>query len=81
MSEDLRIQTKTYELLQWLLPKAQSFPRSYRTTLIQRMLDAALDAHECINAAVTLRDRKRQTKLQEADSSLTYLENVFTPGF
>jgi hypothetical protein len=71
--EDLRIQTRTYDLLQWLLPKVERFPRIYRTTLTQRLLDAALDLNEAIGAAIAEQGRGRAARLREADAALTHL--------
>ncbi len=39
----------------WLLPKAEHFPRSYRFTLTQRMMDAALDLQDSLTEAQTHR--------------------------
>jgi hypothetical protein len=46
MQEPLIILVRSSELLHWLLPKSERFPRIYRTTLTQRMMDAALDVTE-----------------------------------
>ena len=34
---------KAYDLLLWLLPKTEKFPRSYRQTLGHRIVDSALE--------------------------------------
>ena len=39
---DMIILTRTFDLLTWLLPKAEKFPRVYHHTVIQRMMNAAL---------------------------------------
>ena len=41
MSEELILFSRTLDLLDWLLPKAETFPKIYRTTVVQRLLDAA----------------------------------------
>jgi hypothetical protein len=48
MAQELVILTRTYDLLAWLLPKAESFPKLYRRTVVQRLLDAALDFQEAL---------------------------------
>ena len=32
MAQDMVIMTRTFELLNWLLPRSEAFPRSYRYT-------------------------------------------------
>ena len=48
MAREMIILTRTFDLLEWLLPKSERFPRSYRATVTQRMLDAALDFQEAL---------------------------------
>ncbi len=48
MAEDLIILTRTFDLLAWLLPKAGRFPKPYRLTVTQRLMDAALDLQEAL---------------------------------
>ncbi|MBV1878087.1 MAG: diversity-generating retroelement protein Avd [Pseudomonadales bacterium] len=80
MTEDLRIQTKLYQLMHWLLPKAERFPRLYRTTVTQRVMDAVLDLQENITAAVVHSGSVRQKHLKQADVALniirTYLRLI-----
>ncbi len=73
MVEDLRIQSKVYQLLQWLLPKSEKFPRFYRTTLTKRLMDAALVLHESIAAATSFTGSQRYKLLLQADSSLNII--------
>ena len=40
-SSDMVIFTRTYDLLQWLLPKAERFPKLYCSTVTQRLISAA----------------------------------------
>jgi hypothetical protein len=59
--------------MEWLLPKAEHFPKVYRHTLIQRMMDAALDFQEALFAAQSQRDAERQKHLRQADAALNRL--------
>lgn len=38
MAEDLVILTRVFDLLEWLVPKGESFPRAYRATVTARLL-------------------------------------------
>jgi len=65
--------TRTYDLLAWLLPHAEKFPRAYRQTVTQRLVDAALDFQEALTDAQTRRGAQRVTLLRGADGSLDHL--------
>ena len=73
MSDDMIIDGRLFDLLDWLLPKAERFPRVYRSTVTQRLMDAALDAHEAISDAHHIRCRPRLNRLRSADSALDRL--------
>jgi hypothetical protein len=73
MPEDLVLLTRLFDLLAWLLPKAERFPRPYRDTVTQRLMDAALDCQEAVFAAQSLRGTRRQAALAEADAALNRL--------
>lgn len=90
MSESFRqspIFSRTYDLLQWLLPQTSRWPRSYRFTLTQELARAALRFQERIlEAALTDETAKR---LEQADVELAKLRlylrmgydlKCFTPG-
>jgi hypothetical protein len=62
--------TRTYDLLAWLLPKAERFPRVYRRTVVQRLMDAALDFQEALFDAQIQGGSTRQRHLRTADSAL-----------
>ena len=62
--------TRTFELLDWLLPKVERFPRLYRHTVTQRLSDAALDFQEHLLAAQAQRHHQRLTFLRDADLAL-----------
>ncbi len=40
--------TRCYDLLAWLLPRAEKFPRAFRLTVTQRLIDAASDLQEAL---------------------------------
>lgn len=71
MSSEMIIFTRTYDLLNWLLPKAERFPKIYRSTVTQRLMDAALNLQEALLAAELYRDRIRLRQLKEADVQLS----------
>lgn len=70
MSEDMVVFTRVYDLLAWLLPKAESFPCLYRATLTQRMMDAALDLQDRLIEAQNRRGKPRRDALGLADDAL-----------
>jgi hypothetical protein len=70
MAGDMVLFVRTFDLLEWLLPKSESFPRAYRSTVTQRLMDAALDLQEALVAAEARPDRRRLSALHEADSAL-----------
>ena len=70
MSEAMVIYTRTFDLLEWLLPKSERFPRAYRSTVTQRLMDAALDLQEALIRAEPRRGRSRLAALRDADDAL-----------
>ncbi len=70
MPQELVILSRAYDLLAWLLPKAESFPKLYRWTVVQRLLDAALDFQEALFDAQSQGGSTRQRHLRQADSAL-----------
>lgn len=75
MSQEMVIFIKVNELLHWLLPKAQQFPKNYRHTVTQRLMDSALDLHETLCIAQAQRGKPRLTALRESDACLTRLRH------
>lgn len=73
MAEELVILTRTFDLLAWLLPKAERFPRLYRRTVAQRLFDAALDFQEALFDAQSHGGTTRQRNLRDADAALNKL--------
>jgi len=70
MSSDMVIFTRTYDLLKWLLPKAERFPKIYRSTVTQRLMDAALDFQETLFEAQANIGKVRRRHLRQADAHL-----------
>ena len=73
MSTDMIILSKTFNLLEWLIPKSGRFPRVYRFTVTQRMMDAALDFQEALFEAQSCREKARYVVLQRCDAALNKL--------
>lgn len=62
--------TKTYDFLAWLIPLTNNFPRAHRHTVTCRLADAALDFHERLIEANSLRANARIQRLDAADAQL-----------
>lgn len=73
MHNDMVILTRTFDLLDWLLPKAERFPRVYRHTVTQRLMMAALDFQEALFHAQHQGGTTRQKHLREASAHLDTL--------
>ncbi|SET52451.1 23S rRNA-intervening sequence protein [Nitrosomonas marina] len=73
MAQELVLLTRLFDLLNWLLPKTEHFPRIYRYTVTQRMMDAALDCQEAVFTAQSSRSTRRKTALEDADAALNRL--------
>ena len=77
--------TRAYDLLQWLLPKAEHFPKLYRSTVTQRLMDAALNFQEALLEAHAYSGKIRLRHLRAADAHLSkvrlYLRLVFDWGW
>lgn len=73
MAVEMIILTKTFDMLAWLLPKTETFPKTYRFTLSQRLMDSALDFQEAIFAAQSQLGTTRQKHLRTADAHLNSL--------
>jgi hypothetical protein len=65
--------TRTFDLLSWLLPVTNNFPRAHRFTVTSRLLNAAFDLRERLEAANLRRGRERQEQLLLADEALARL--------
>jgi four helix bundle protein len=71
--KELVIFTETYDLLTWLLPQCERFPKSQRFVVTQRLQGAALDFQEAIFEANARSDTQRLEHLQAADAQLNKL--------
>jgi hypothetical protein len=69
-SEPMKIFTRTFDFLTWLLPATNSFPRAHRHTFTQRLLDAAFDFQERIEEGNARKGRARLAQLERADEAL-----------
>lgn len=67
------IQGRTFDLLDWLLPKIESFPRVYRYTVVQRMMNVVLEFQETLILAQSEQGRERLKHLKMCDARLTQL--------
>lgn len=70
MPEEMVIFTRTYDLVTWLLPLTQNFPRSQRFIVTQRLQNAALNFQELLMEANALRGSLRAERLRAADVEL-----------
>lgn len=70
MSSEMVIFTRTYDLLKWLLPKAERFPKLYRRTVTQRLMGSALDFQEALFDAQAHTAKARLQHLRQADAHL-----------
>ncbi len=68
--EEMPIFTRTFDFLTWLLPATNNFPRAHRHTFTQRLLGAAFDLREQLEAAQHRAGRDRLAQLKLADESL-----------
>ena len=73
MTEDMLVLVRVFDMLDWLLPKSEKFPRAYRFTLTQRMMDAALDVQDRLFEAQSHAGPRRQGLLRDADAALNRL--------
>lgn len=69
-AEPLVILTRTYDLLRWLLPHCERFPRAQRFIITQRLTTAALDFQEALFDANSHNGQPRLADLQAADAHL-----------
>lgn len=71
--EDMVIFTRSLDLLLWLIPQSEKFPKAQRFVLSKRLTDAALDFQEALFDANARRGRERLLYLQAADAHLSKL--------
>ncbi len=68
--DEMVIFTRTFELLAWLMPVSNHFPKQYRHTYTQRLLTAAFDLNERLEEANLRVGRHRVACLRAADEAL-----------
>lgn len=71
--DDMVIFTRAYDLLNWLIPHCDRFPKSQRFAVTQRLQGAALDLSEALYEANARKGPVRLTHLQAADAHLNKL--------
>lgn len=74
MPEEMVVFSRCYDLLAWLVPKAEGFPRAFRFNVVQRLVDAALDLQEALLEAQGERASRRGAALRRADVALARLK-------
>jgi four helix bundle protein len=72
-NQELVIFAKTFDLLSWLLPQSEHWPKSQRFVVSQRLLGAALDFQESIFEANARSGGERLRHLEAADARLNAL--------
>lgn len=73
MADEMVIFVRVFDLLEWLVPRGESFPRPFRHTVTERLLGAALDLPELLFRAQSRRGKQRSDALAEADAALNTL--------
>lgn len=73
--QEMVIFTRTFDLLAWLLPATNHFPRNHRFTLTRRLLDAAFDLREQLEIANHRSGKERLRYLLLADEALNRLRS------
>lgn len=68
--KEMPIFVRTFDLLTWLLPATNHFPRAHRHTFTQRLLGAAFDLRERLEEANLRRGAARAERLERADEAL-----------
>jgi hypothetical protein len=71
--EEMPIFTRSFDLLTWLLPATNHFPRAHRHGFTRRLLDAAFDLRERLEEAHLRQGRARSERLAAADEALARL--------
>ena len=70
---EMVIFTQTYDLLKWLLPQCEDFPKIQRFGVTQRVQNVAMDFAEAIYAANAQHSQFRLDHLRRADAHLNSL--------
>ena len=72
-AQEMPIFVRTFDMLTWLLPITNNFPRAHRHTVTKRLLDAAFDLREHLEAANHRMGAERMDFLRLADEDLDNL--------
>ena len=72
-ADDMIILAKTYDMLGWLLPRAEKFPAPQRFVLTRRLTDSAFDLSEALYLANAHTRTERLTHLRHASAKLDTL--------
>lgn len=72
-SEEMVVFTRSFDLLSWLLPASNHFPKAHRHSFTQRMLASAFELRERLEEANLRQGPARRDRLQLADESLARL--------
>lgn len=72
-ADDMIILAKTFDLLDWLLPRAETFPAPQRFVLTRRLTDAAFDFSEALYLANAHTGAERLPYLRTASAKLDTL--------
>lgn len=67
---EMPIFVRTFDLLTWLLPVTNHFPRAHRHSFTRRLLGAAFDLRERLEEANLRRGAARLERLDLADEAL-----------
>lgn len=81
MAQEMPIFTRTFDLLAWLLPVTNNFPKAIRFTYTQRLLNSAFDLREYLEEANIRRGKARLERLDRADEALSKLRLYLRLGF
>lgn len=73
--QEMPIFVRTFDLLAWLLPMTNHFPRAMRHSFTQRLLDAAFDLSERLQEANLRYGEARRERLDRADEALDRLRH------
>ncbi len=73
MTDEMVIFTRVFDLLAWLVPKSDAFPRSHRHSVTPRLLNTALDVQDRLSDAQARRGASRLEALRDADAALSRL--------
>ncbi len=67
--------SKTFDLLSWLLPVSNHFPKAHRHSFTRRLLDAAFDLRERLEEANLRRVGRQQARKRGARHVIAWGES------